>query len=181
MNFTLARLASDFKFTLANRKFHSPWREIWRVLFPPLTLFSNYFSGGRGGGRGRGGYDNRGGYNNRGRGGYDNHYSDRNQYNNSRDQYGGNDNSYNRDRNQYGNRGGYNHNQQRGGHYGGERNQGSGHYGGDRNRQGGNHENSGPSRTIYAGKMEDRQSHYPDRHRPYGNRPQRGRGGPPQQ
>ena len=26
VNFTLARLASDFKFTLANRKFHSPWR-----------------------------------------------------------------------------------------------------------------------------------------------------------
>ena len=31
VNFTLARLASDLKFTLANRKFHSPWR-VWRVL-----------------------------------------------------------------------------------------------------------------------------------------------------
>ena len=35
VNFTLARLASDLKFTLANRKFQSPWR-VWRVLFPPL-------------------------------------------------------------------------------------------------------------------------------------------------
>ena len=31
VNFTLARLAIDFKFTLVNRKFHSPWR-VWRVL-----------------------------------------------------------------------------------------------------------------------------------------------------
>ena len=31
VNFTLARLASDFKFKLANRKIHSPWR-VWRVL-----------------------------------------------------------------------------------------------------------------------------------------------------
>ncbi len=33
--FTLARLASDLEFTLANRKIHSPWRA-WRVLFRTL-------------------------------------------------------------------------------------------------------------------------------------------------
>ena len=38
VNFTLAMLASDLKFTLANQIFHSPWR-VWRVLFPPLGSY----------------------------------------------------------------------------------------------------------------------------------------------
>ena len=41
-NFTLARMASDFKFSLTNRKFHSPWR-VWRVLFPPLYMYIYLF------------------------------------------------------------------------------------------------------------------------------------------
>ena len=44
--FTLASLASNFKFTLANRKFHSPWR-VWRVLFPPLQLVKYFLKSTR--------------------------------------------------------------------------------------------------------------------------------------